>query len=312
MLIAAKDDPQGTLAFVESRTTAAAYAYAVLVTSTDYELRAAAQLYRERADAENNFDELENQWGWGGFTTHDLKHCCLVASMVALIYNWWNINKAYYMCEGIVPNTIFILSKNGIYINQYENNYDLAKVYLLGDNKIDDEVIKSIFVYKNVLYCICKGKIFYGLSQRELMNNAPINWELASYIAGRDISDENVINVAVKGEMLDIETKKYHLRYSNKSWNKIDIKGRYIPISENRYLILRKEKLYDYRHEDVIVYDKVLDAAYNFETKDILIITPYDVIKILPSNEIVTGKGNRLFNLHNKIFLLSNEECESL
>jgi len=229
-----------------------------------------------------------------------------------LIYNWWNINKAYYMCEGIVPNTIFILSKNGIYINQYENNYDLAKVYLLGDNKIDDEVIKSIFVYKNVLYCICKGKIFYGLSQRELMNNAPINWELASYIAGRDVSDENVINVAVKGEMLDIETKKYHLRYFNKSWNKIDIKGRYIPISENRYLMLRKEKLYDYRHEDVIVYDKVLDAAYNFETKDILIITPYDVIKILPSNEIVTGKGNRLFNLHNKIFLLSNEECESL
>ena len=91
VLIAAKDDPQGTLAFVESRTTAAAYAYAVLVTSTDYELRAAAQLYRERADAENNFDELENQWGWGGFTTHDLKRCCLVASMVALIYNWWNL-----------------------------------------------------------------------------------------------------------------------------------------------------------------------------------------------------------------------------
>jgi hypothetical protein len=25
--------------------------------------------------AENNFDELKNQWGWGGFTTHDLKRC---------------------------------------------------------------------------------------------------------------------------------------------------------------------------------------------------------------------------------------------
>ena len=27
------------------------------------------QLYRDRADAENTFDELKNQWGWGGFTT---------------------------------------------------------------------------------------------------------------------------------------------------------------------------------------------------------------------------------------------------
>ena len=46
---------------------------------------------RDRADAENNFDELKNQWGWGGFTTQDLKRCRLMASMVALVYNWWNL-----------------------------------------------------------------------------------------------------------------------------------------------------------------------------------------------------------------------------
>lgn len=40
---------------------------------------------------ENNFDELKNQWGWGGFTTHDLKRCQLMARFVALIYNWWNL-----------------------------------------------------------------------------------------------------------------------------------------------------------------------------------------------------------------------------
>ena len=64
---------------------------AVLVTSTDYEVRTLAQLYRDRADAENNFYELKNQWGWGGFTTHDLKRCRLMAAMVALVYNWWNL-----------------------------------------------------------------------------------------------------------------------------------------------------------------------------------------------------------------------------
>lgn len=46
--------------------------YAVLVTNSDYPLAAIGQLYRDRADCENGFDELKNQWGWGGYTTQDL------------------------------------------------------------------------------------------------------------------------------------------------------------------------------------------------------------------------------------------------
>jgi hypothetical protein len=49
------------------------------------------QLYRDRGDCENTFDELKNQWGWGGFTTHDLKRCRLLAGSVALIFNWWSL-----------------------------------------------------------------------------------------------------------------------------------------------------------------------------------------------------------------------------
>src|SRR6516162_2077877 len=49
------------------------------------------QLYRDRADCENAFDELKNHWGWGGFTTQDLKRCRLLAASVALIYNWWSL-----------------------------------------------------------------------------------------------------------------------------------------------------------------------------------------------------------------------------
>ena len=51
----------------------ALWEYSVLVTSQDYENLALAQLYRVRGNAENTFDELKNQWGWGGFTTQDLK-----------------------------------------------------------------------------------------------------------------------------------------------------------------------------------------------------------------------------------------------
>ena len=64
--------------------------YAVLVTSSGYPLEAMAQLYRDRADAENGFDELKNQWGWGGFTTQDIERCQSSARAVALIYNWWS------------------------------------------------------------------------------------------------------------------------------------------------------------------------------------------------------------------------------
>ena len=64
--------------------------YAVLVTNSDYELKAIGQLYRDRADCENGFDELKNQWGWGGYTTQDLERCNLSARAVALIYNWWS------------------------------------------------------------------------------------------------------------------------------------------------------------------------------------------------------------------------------
>ena len=44
---------------------------AVLVSALDeiaYPVVALARLYRERADAENVYDELKNQWGWCGYT----------------------------------------------------------------------------------------------------------------------------------------------------------------------------------------------------------------------------------------------------
>jgi Transposase DDE domain group 1 len=69
----------------------AAYEYTVLVTSLPYELGALSQLYRERADSENPFDELKNQWGWAGFTTRDFERCQLMARLIALVYNWWSL-----------------------------------------------------------------------------------------------------------------------------------------------------------------------------------------------------------------------------
>ena len=81
---------QQGLHFAEPMMPVKLWEYAVLVTNTDYDLEAMGQLYRDRADCENGFDELKNQWGWGGYTTQDLERCNLSARAVALIYNWWS------------------------------------------------------------------------------------------------------------------------------------------------------------------------------------------------------------------------------
>jgi len=92
---------------------------AVLVTSLDVQAWPTVwmpRLYRERGDAEpersgdrlpkaarrasaasqNSYDELKNQWGWNGYTTHKLAPGRLMANLIALFYNWWNLYVRFY------------------------------------------------------------------------------------------------------------------------------------------------------------------------------------------------------------------------
>ena len=64
--------------------------YAAMVTDVAYPLEAIGQLYRDRADCENGFDELKNQWGLSGFTTQDINRCQTTARACALVYNGWS------------------------------------------------------------------------------------------------------------------------------------------------------------------------------------------------------------------------------
>lgn len=83
----------------ESQATPWSGKIAVLVTSLNeqaYPTESMPRLYRERADCENVFDELKNQWGWNGYTTQKLAACRLMANLIALIYNWWNLYVRFY------------------------------------------------------------------------------------------------------------------------------------------------------------------------------------------------------------------------
>lgn len=82
---------QHELALVEGPEDMRVFEYSVLVTNLDDELVTLMRHYRDRADCENNFDEAKNQWGWGGFVTRELQTSQIMARLVALIYNWWNL-----------------------------------------------------------------------------------------------------------------------------------------------------------------------------------------------------------------------------
>jgi len=79
------------LSFLDRPEDVKAFQYSVLVTSLEDDSVSIFHHYRDRADCENVFDEIKNHWGWGGFTTRDIKSCQLIARIIALIYNWWSL-----------------------------------------------------------------------------------------------------------------------------------------------------------------------------------------------------------------------------
>ncbi len=86
----AQEPTQLALCLLDENAPARIWEYVVLVTSSSYGVAQIAQLYRDRADCENGFDEMKNMWGWGGYSTQDIERCNLSARAVALIYNWWS------------------------------------------------------------------------------------------------------------------------------------------------------------------------------------------------------------------------------
>jgi Transposase DDE domain group 1 len=84
-------DGQSDLFLADAKAGVKVWEFAALVTSLDLEILSLGQLYRDRGDSENPFDELKNQWGWAGFTTSDINRCQIMARLIALVYNWWTL-----------------------------------------------------------------------------------------------------------------------------------------------------------------------------------------------------------------------------
>jgi hypothetical protein len=91
LVVEGKGKKEKQLELFELSDSARMYEVAILVTSLKNEILSIAQHYRDRADCENVFDELKNQWSWSGFNTQDVGRCKIIARIGALIFNWWSL-----------------------------------------------------------------------------------------------------------------------------------------------------------------------------------------------------------------------------
>jgi hypothetical protein len=84
-----RDDAQSDLFWTGTKPGAEIWEFAALVTSLDLEIGALAQLYRDRGDSENPFDELNNQWvGRRASRYPTSRRCQIMARLIGLVYNW--------------------------------------------------------------------------------------------------------------------------------------------------------------------------------------------------------------------------------
>jgi len=92
------------------------------------------QLYRQRADAENVFDELKNQWGFAGFSSQQAAVSQSSARMMLLIYNLWSLY-------------VRVLKNQGGHTEAIKSRYELllipAKMVLSGRRRIVKLVSKT-------------------------------------------------------------------------------------------------------------------------------------------------------------------------
>lgn len=93
-------------------------------------------LYRQRADAENVFDELKNQWGFAGFCSQKAAVSQSSARMLLLIYNLWSL-------------FVRVLKNEGGHTEAIKSRYELlliaAKMVLSGRRKIVKLAVGSKF-----------------------------------------------------------------------------------------------------------------------------------------------------------------------
>jgi len=91
------------------------HAYVTNLTIEQAEGFQIVELYRQRGDCENVFDELKNQWGFAGFCAHKAVVSECAARLLLLIYNLWSM-------------FVRVLKNDGMHTEAITSRYELLMI----------------------------------------------------------------------------------------------------------------------------------------------------------------------------------------
>jgi len=194
LVIEQRKDGHLSLSFIEGVENIKAFEYSVLVTNLDSDIISIVQHYRDRADCENNFDELKNQWGWGGFITQKVKSCQLISRIIALVYNWWTLYVRLLMpnthLEAITSRPLLLSGVGRLTQTGRQKKISITNTHQLKDKMIDAyNKIILFFNYLKVTAPQLNSRQCWQVILDEIMTLLGINLEHDERCLGNDKLD---------------------------------------------------------------------------------------------------------------------------
>ena len=261
----------------------------------------------------------------------------LVGNHFIMPPNWWIVKDAITITDGPIKDSIYILTDNLIYLSFA--NYSLMPI---APSNISSIKIVTIFSFHHILHALGSDyRIYSGLSDHEMsrkltmmVNNQPLpidwDWQPISYLAGRDLSSNSIIDIAVANNgYLVLISNDYKLIYDGQKWQEeIGIFREKIKfgINQNNYLAIDNLQLrYVYLSFDGVKYTKqeivlpnIIDGTITPDGQ-LIVISRNGLIKYLTIDEneikddlLLKGTGHRLLTASNRVWLISDTKCLSV
>jgi len=262
----------------------------------------------------------------------------LVNNKFIMLSGWWLLRGCLDICDSPISNTVYILKEDGLFTVSIDSSSSIRQLTAL---HINSSYIIRIFLFREALHALAKdGKIYRGLTNRELLRFANWEWSPIEFIYGRDISDEFIIDIITSSDgilsLYCLDSRR--LTYNGNVWYEdIILPFKISPSSSSssrdhfykpssriiygssrhNYINLSRDLLSLYHNNNqLFTIDKVKDCVFDPSNDlSIIIITNNDIIKRLSfiddslSEEVINGSGKYLRVAHKCIWLLTSHTC---
>lgn len=250
---------------------------------------------------------------------------------------WWSVKNVLDVCDSEVEGFVYVLTKDSIYWLPTDKPA-LHPVKISSTSVDDGGKLIRLFIYRNHLTALTdKGKLYRGFNFRHGHSQPNWNWEIIDFLAGRDLSSETIVSVAISEDGLISLTLADNRRlYYLNQWleDPTEIVPTKLLYSAFRTTILHLEKgtasLYLYDETLLYTVEKVIDCCIDPNVPSSIIVTKetgprryrlvYGNIDFTPDDlkrlsnysvivEPLIGDGRMLLTTRRDIWMVANPAC---